>query len=265
MFGVVPKRMWASLNPPDDQNMCTWAMRALLVETPNRLILIDTGVGDKQDERFRSHFLPHGPESLLGSLAEKGFRPEQVTDVLLTHLHFDHCGGALRIDPASGAIVPTFPNAVYWSNQRHFDWAMQPNEREKASFLKENFEPLQTMGLLRMVDVRQNTTFAPGIRIKFLYGHTEAMMAPLIETPQGKFLFPADLFPAQWHIPMPYVMAYDVRPLQTLKEKKRILDEAVQKNYILIFEHDPFAEAATLRRESNGRIVVDRVGPLSAF
>ena len=264
MFGVVPRRMWAKLNPPDEQNLCTWAMRTLLVQTDDgRNILIDTGLGNKQDEKFRSHFLPHGEESLFGSLASAGLRREEVTDVFLTHLHFDHCGGALWRNEQTGQVELAFPNATYWTNRRHFDWAMQPNDRERASFLKENFVPLHEMGRLQFVDVRQNVEFAPGFRIRFYYGHTEAMMAPLLHTPQGHLLYCADLMPSQWHIPMPYVMAYDVRPLVTLKEKAKMLDEAVRRDFMLFFEHDPLAECGTVQRDAAGRIVLGKTGSLS--
>jgi len=263
MFGVVPRRLWAKLNPPDEQNMCSWAMRSLLVQTDDgRNILIDTGLGNKQDEKFRAHFLPHGEESLFGSLARAGLRREDVTDVFLTHLHFDHCGGALWRNEQTGAVEPAFPNAQYWTNRRHFEWAVRPNDRERASFLPENFVPLHEQGRLRFVDVRQNVEFAPGFRVRFYYGHTEAMMAPLLYTPQGRLLYCADLMPSQWHIPMPYVMAYDVRPLLTLKEKARMLDEAARRGFALFFEHDPLAECGKVRREASGRVVLDRAGSL---
>lgn len=264
MFGVVPRRLWAKLNPPDEQNMCSWAMRSLLVQTDDgRNILIDTGLGNKQDEKFRAHFLPHGEESLFGSLARTGLRREDVTDVFLTHLHFDHCGGALWRDEQTGTVEPAFPNATYWTNRRHFDWAIRPNDRERASFLPENFAPLHDQGRLRFVEVRQGVEFAPGFRVRFYYGHTEAMMAPLLHTLQGQLLYCADLMPSQWHIPMPYVMAYDVRPLLTLKEKARMLDEAARRGIALFFEHDPLAECGRVRREASGRIVLDRAGSLS--
>jgi glyoxylase-like metal-dependent hydrolase (beta-lactamase superfamily II) len=262
MFGIVPKRMWMKMNPPDDQNMCNWAMRALLVQTGDRTVLIDTGIGNKQDERFRTHFEPHGPESLFGSLAAAGVRREDITDVFLTHLHFDHCGGALWRDETTGVVAPAFPNAVYWSNQHHFDWAMHPNMREKASFLQENFLPLQQEGRLRMLPVRQNVEFMKDFKVRFFYGHTEAMMAPLIRTGKGSLLYCADAMPSQWHIGMPYVMAYDIRPLQTLKEKAVMLETAAREGHVLFFEHDPFAACGTVRRDESGRIALDKVGQL---
>ena len=262
MFGVVPRRMWSKLNPPDDNNLCTWSMRTLLVQTAGRNIIVDTGMGNKQDEKFRSHFEPFGAATLFDSLAKVGLQREDITDVFLTHLHFDHCGGALWKDHVTGEVELAFPNATYWSNEIHFDWAMAPNEREKASFLKENFLPLQQQGKLKFLEVKQNIQFCDGFNVRFVYGHTEAMMMPVLQTEYGTVLYCADAMPSQWHIGMPYVMAYDVRPLKTLQEKAAMLDEAVNEHQILFFEHDPVAECGTVRREASGRIVLDRVGTL---
>lgn len=259
MFGVVPKRMWEKMNPPDAQNMCAWAMRALLVESGNRKILIDTGIGNKQDEKFRAHFEPHGPETLFGSLAAAGLRREDITDVFLTHLHFDHCGGALWRNETTNETELSFPNAVYWSNERHYQWASQPNEREKASFLPENILPLQEKGRLQFLPVRQNLEFLPGFRVRFYYGHTEAMMAPLIQSQHGPVFYCADTIPSRWHVGMPYIMAYDVRPLLTLKEKAQILRDAVRHKHILMFEHDPMAAAGTIALDDKGRFVLEKV------
>ena len=265
MFGVVPRRMWEKLNPPDGQNLCTWSLRGLLVETEGRRILIDTGMGNKQDAKFRSHFVPHGDDTLLGSLEKVGIGREDITDVLITHFHFDHCGGALWKNELTGEIEPTFPNAAYWSNRRHFEWAIRPNAREKASFLPENFLPLYEQNRLKFIETRQNIEWVKNIRIRFFNGHTEAMMAPLIRTERGTVWFCADVIPSQWHIAMPYVMAYDVRPLKTMAEKTRMLEEAVRKKYLLFFEHDPAAQCATLAKDASGRIVADRVGDLTAL
>ncbi|MBK8920794.1 MAG: MBL fold metallo-hydrolase [Saprospirales bacterium] len=266
MFGVVPKRMWQAMTPPDSQNMCTWAMRALLVETGSRKILIDTGIGNKQDARFRAHFEPHGEESLFGSLHKAGLDRSDITDVLLTHLHFDHCGGALWNNPDSGSIEPAFPNAVYWTNERHYQWAIRPNPREKASFLAENFVPLWEAGILQFIDIRQNIEFVPGFNIRFLYGHTEAMMAPVIHAGPHAVVYCADLIPSRWHIGLPYVMAYDIRPLQTMEERAALLEEAVREKYILFFEHDPAEEAGRVRADlQTERIVLESSGPLSSF
>lgn len=259
MFGIVPKRLWEKMNPPDAQNMCTWAMRALLVESGDRKILIDTGIGNKQDEKFRAHFEPHGPQTLFGSLADAGVRREDITDVFLTHLHFDHCGGALWRNETTGEVEVSFPNAVYWSNERHYQWAIHPNDREKASFLPENILPLWEKGRLQFLPVRQNLEFLPGFRVRFYYGHTEAMMAPLIRTQHGPVFYCADTIPSRWHIGMPYVMAYDVRPLLSLKEKAQILQDAVRHKHILLFEHDPLAAAGTVTPDSKGRLVLDKM------
>ncbi|MFZ1580812.1 MAG: MBL fold metallo-hydrolase, partial [Saprospiraceae bacterium] len=220
MFGVVPKRMWQKMHPADDDNLCTWQMRCLLVEDGNRKILIDTGVGSKQDDRFRSHFYPHDDIDFTESLAKIGLTTEDITDVFLTHFHFDHVGGALKRD-AQGAIVPVFPNATYWSNEVHYNWALNPNAREAASFLKENFVPMRDQGILQMIDVQEGIKFSENISLSFVYGHTEAMMLPYISLPSGNTLiYCADLIPSHHHIQMPYVMAYDLRPLETMKEKK---------------------------------------------
>jgi glyoxylase-like metal-dependent hydrolase (beta-lactamase superfamily II) len=265
MFGIVPKRMWEKMNPPDENNLCTWAMRALLVEVGERKILIDTGLGNKQDAKFRSHFEPFGEENLFDSLAKAGVSREDVTDVFLTHLHFDHCGGALWKNENSGEVEVSFPNAVYWSNRFHFDWAMNPNAREKASFLKENFLPLYEQGRLQFIEVQQDVEFLKNFRVRFFNGHTEALMAPLLHTERGSVLYCADALPSRWHVGMPYVMAYDIRPLETLKEKAAMLDEAVRERFILFFEHDPGAECGTVRQDESGRIVLDRVGALAEF
>ncbi len=259
MFGIVPRQLWERLNPPDEKNLCTWAMRCLLVETDDRRILIDTGLGDKQDAKFRSHFHPHGKASLLNSLAENDLKPEDITDVLLTHLHFDHVGGAVRYDD-DGKLIPTFPNATYWSNEVHFKWALYPNAREKASFLRENFVPLQDAGQLRFVDTPgagEDVEWLPGISLRFLYGHTEAMMMPIIRNAGQTLVYCADLIPSSYHIGLPYVMAYDLRPLVTLQEKERLLGEAVEGGFELIFEHDPVVISGTLRQDERGRIVLD--------
>lgn len=262
MFGVVPKRMWSKMNPPDENNLCTWAMRTLLVQTAGRNILIDTGIGNKQDDKFRAHFEPFGNESLFGSLLNAGLQREDITDVFLTHLHFDHCGAALWKNEATQDIELAFPNATYWSNERHYAWAMQPNDREKASFLKENFVPLMEMGKLRFLPVEEGFEFCPGFKVRFVYGHTEAMMVPYLDTAQGTVIFCADSMPSQWHIGMPYIMAYDIRPLVTLEEKAKMLAEAAEKQQILFFEHDPVAECGRVRREESGRIVLDSAGAL---
>ncbi len=255
MFGVVPKQLWQRLNPPDENNLCTWALRCLLVETEDKKILIDTGMGNKQDEKFRSHFEPHGADDLITSLQQQGLKPEDITDVFLTHLHFDHCGGAVKKDE-TGKLVPTFPNATYWSNKTHYDWAMNPNERERASFLKENFVPLIEAGVLKFVEEKEGIELWNDIKINFAFGHTEAMMIPEINFKNRKIIYCADLLPSSFHIGMPYVMSYDIRPLETLKEKHRLLEKAVERQDILFFEHDPNLECCTVKKDDRGRIVL---------
>ncbi len=256
MFGVVPKQIWKNLNPPDERNLCTWTMRCLLIEVDDKKILVDTGMGDKQDDKFRSHFEPHGPDSLLGSLSKKGYQPEDITDVFLTHLHFDHCGGAVKKDD-SGALIPTFPNATYWSNKTHYEWALNPNERERASFLKENFVPLKEAGVLKFVEEKEGIELWKGIKVKFVFGHTEAMMPLEINYKNRKIIYCADLMPSSYHIGMPYVMSYDIRPLETLKEKELLLENAVSNNDILFFEHDAKFECGTVLKNEKGRIVLN--------
>ncbi|MFD2866635.1 MBL fold metallo-hydrolase [Mucilaginibacter antarcticus] len=250
MFGVVPKVIWNRTNPADANNLCTWAMRCLLVEDGDRLILIDTGIGDKQDDRFLSHYYLHGDATLEGSLAKLGFHRNDITDVFLTHLHFDHVGGA--VIRQGDKLLPAFKNAVYWSNSKHWDWAINPNEREKASFLKENILPIQASGQLKFIEAHHHASFTNNISVKFVYGHTESMMLPLINYKDKQILYMADLLPSVGHLPLPYVMAYDMFPLQTLAEKKLILDEALTKNYILFLEHDPINECCTLQRTEKG-------------
>jgi glyoxylase-like metal-dependent hydrolase (beta-lactamase superfamily II) len=249
MFGVVPKTMWNKLNPSDENNMCSWAMRCLLIEDDNKLILIDNGIGNKQDDKFFGHYYLHGNDSLEKSLAAHGFHSDDITDVFLTHLHFDHCGGSIKRE--NDKLVPAFKNAAYWSNERHWKWATQPNDREKASFLKENILPIQESGQLNFVDPHQ-TEFLPNIEIMNVYGHTDAMMLPKIQYKEKTIVFMADLLPSAGHIPIPYVMAYDMFPLTTLDEKKSFLTEAVQKDYILFFEHDPINECCTLQQTEKG-------------
>jgi glyoxylase-like metal-dependent hydrolase (beta-lactamase superfamily II) len=257
MFGVVPKSIWNKLNPADENNMCNWALRCLLIEDGNRLILIDTGNGNKQDEKFWSHYYLHGDDTLHSSLAKHGFSADDVTDVILTHLHFDHCGGA--IDIVDGKLVTTFKNATYWSNKAHWDWAVNPNAREKASFLKENILPIQESGQLKFIEVGKpsenrlaETTFSETISIRFVSGHTEAMMLPQINYNGKTIVYMADLLPSAAHIPLPYVMGYDMFPLTTLNEKKAFLHEAVAGDYILFFEHDPKIECCTLQQTEKG-------------
>ncbi len=260
MFGVVPKSMWNKLNPADENNMCSWALRCLLIEDGNRLVLVDTGMGDKQDARFFGHYYLHGNDTLDSALAKHGFSKDDITDVLLTHLHFDHCGGS--IIRQGDQLVPAFKNAIYWSNEQHWQWAVQPNEREKASFLKENILPIQQSGQLQFIDVPSSgfddkgqlatAGFTDHISIRFVSGHTEKMMLPQIRYKDNTLVYMADLLPSVAHIPIPYVMAYDMQPLVTLHEKRSFLQEAIENNYILYFEHDPLQECCTLQPTEKG-------------
>jgi glyoxylase-like metal-dependent hydrolase (beta-lactamase superfamily II) len=251
MFGVVPKSIWNKLNPADDNNLCTWAMRSLLIEDGNRLILVDTGIGNKQDAKFFSHYYLHGDDTLDKSLAKHGFHRNDITDVLLTHLHFDHVGGAIVIE--KNKMVPAFKNATYWSNEQHWQWATKPNDREKASFLKENIQPIQDSGKLKFIEVKEDIAFSGNVTIRFVNGHTHAMMLPQINNYMGRTLvYMADLLPSVGHIPIPYVMAYDMFPLTTLQEKKAFLQEALQNNFILFFEHDHLNECCTLSMTEKG-------------
>jgi glyoxylase-like metal-dependent hydrolase (beta-lactamase superfamily II) len=250
MFGVVPKSIWQKLNPPDENNMCSWAMRCLLIEDGDRLILVDNGMGNKQDEKFFGHYYLHGEDTLERSLAKNGFTKDDITDVFLTHLHFDHCGGSIERDGEK--LVPALKNATYWNNESHWEWAVNPNDREKASFLKENILPIQESGKLKFIEVKDGISFTDSIQVRFMCGHTEAMMLPQINYKDKTIVFMADLLPSAAHIPVPYVMAYDMRPLETLKEKKLFLTEAQQKDYILFFEHDPTIECCNLQLTEKG-------------
>ena len=256
MFGVVPKSLWNRANPADDNNMCSWALRCLLIEHGNHRILVDTGMGSKQDERFFSHYYLHGDDTLDKSLAQHSFKPEDITDVFLTHLHFDHCGGAIKKN-ADGALVPAFPNAQYWTNTKHWNWATHPNDREKASFLKENLLPMEAAGVLRFADVADGEEWIEDIRLRLVSGHTESMMLPQIRYGDTTILYCADLLPSVHHLPTAWVMAYDMQPLITLKEKKALLTEAVANNWVLYFEHDPETECCTLQQTDRGIRVKD--------
>ena len=260
MFGVVPKALWSRTNPADNKNRIELAARSLLIEDGNRLILIDTGMGNKQGQKFFSHFDLWGNHSLDKSLQEAGFSRADITDVFLTHLHFDHCGGAVRWNKNQTGYELTFPNATYWSNEAHWEWATQPNAREKASFLSENLLPIQESGQLKFVRVPE-TTFAAeselGFGVLFVNGHTEKQMIPHISY-NGKTLgFAADLLPTIGHLPLPYIMGYDVRPLETLKEKDLFLSNAVNNNFVLFLQHDTNNPLITLQNTERGVRLLD--------
>ncbi len=250
MFGVVPKAIWQKTNPADANNLCTWAMRCLLIEESNQLILVDTGIGNKQDEKFFSHYYLHGDDSMEKSMKTLGFSTADITDVFLTHLHFDHVGGAITREGEK--LLPAFKNARYWSNEKHWQWAVEPNAREKASFLKENILPIRQSGQLNFVVEKENIEWQKNINITFAYGHTDAMMLPKINYKGKTIVYMADLLPSVGHLPLPYVMAYDMFPLKTLTEKQAFLEEAVENKYILFLEHDPINECCTLQRTEKG-------------
>ena len=268
MFGVVPKSMWNKLNPADENNMCSWALRCLLIEDEGKLILIDNGMGDKQDAKFFGHYYLHGDDTLDKSLAKHGFTKDDITDVFLTHLHFDHCGGSIVKD--GDKLVPAFKNATYWSNKKHWNWATHPNDREKASFLKENILPIEASGQLKFLDVSRESSDVSGATIHSslltthhspltphlsfftVHGHTDAMMLPKINYHGKTIVYMADLLPSVGHIPLPYVMGYDMFPLTTLNEKKMFLTEALENNYTLFFEHDPVNECCNLQMTEKG-------------
>jgi glyoxylase-like metal-dependent hydrolase (beta-lactamase superfamily II) len=254
MFGVVPKTLWQKTNPSDENNMCTWALRCLLIEDDKRLMLIDTGIGDKQSEKFFSHYHLQGNDTLIGSIRKAGFHEDDITDVILTHLHFDHCGGAIAWNTQKDGYRPVFKNAIYWSNAPHWQWATIPNAREKASFLADNILPIQESGQLKFVE--RTGSFSreafPNIDLLFVDGHTDSMMIPHIKYKGKTIVFMADLLPSVGHIPLPYVMGYDTRPLITLEEKGSFLDTAATENFVLFLEHDSVNECCTLQHTEKG-------------
>lgn len=249
MFGVVPKVIWNKLVPANENNLCNWSMRCLLVEIEDRKILIDTGIGNKQSEKFYGHYDLNGEDSLMGSLSSHGISADQITDVLLTHLHFDHCGGAIIRDTES--LIPQFPNAVYHLTESHWNHANNPNDRERASFLTENFLPLKELGLLNFV--KEGDMIADCIEIKVFNGHTFGMIAPIIHWGATKLMYMADLIPAAAHIPVNYVMGYDIQPLITMEEKKSLLPWLESEQVWLIFEHDASFCRAQVQQNDRGQ------------
>lgn len=257
MFGIVPKTIWNKTNPADANNLINLAMRCLLIEDGDRLILIDTGIGNKQNEKFFSFYYLFGDVTLDQSLAKHGFHRDDITDVFLTHLHFDHCGGAIQWNNSKEFLEPAFKNATFWSNEGHWNWATEPNPREKASFLKENILPIQDSGQLKMLSLPKegenriiNTPL--GFDVMFVDGHTEKQMLPIITYKGQKIVYIADLIPTTGNIPLIYVIGFDTRPLLTVDEKGKFLDEAIENEYILFFEHDFEFELATLKRTEKG-------------
>jgi len=250
MFGVVPKVLWSKTNPADENNLCPWAMRSLLIEDGNRLILIDNGIGDKQDDKFLKHYYLHGDVNLHSSLSKHGFSTDDITDVFLTHLHFDHCGGSVKWNKDRSGFEMTFKNAKYWTNKEHWQWATKPNRREKASFLKENIIPIQDAGHLNFIE-KEGKLF-DNFDTLFVNGHTEAQMIPHITYKDRIIVFAADLLPSIGHIPLPYVMGYDVKPLVTLNEKEKFLNKAAKKEYIIYLQHDNYNECCTVQKTEKG-------------
>lgn len=251
MFGVVPKQLWQRLNPADEKNLCNWAMRCLLIQTNDRNILIDTGIGNKQDSSFFMHYDLNGPDNLDNSLRAINLNAEDITDVILTHLHFDHCGGAvINVD---GNLIPKFPNATYYSNELHWNCATNPNPREKASFLKENFVPLKDAD--KVTFVNEGDIIADCIEVNIFNGHTAGMIAPLITLPNGeKLLYGADLFPSSAHLKPHFVMSYDIEPLKTMEERARTNQRAIEENWWYFYEHDLNVEVSQVGLNSKGQV-----------
>lgn len=262
MFGVVPKVLWQKSYPSDENNLCNWAMRCLLVVDGDRKILIDNGIGNKQDEKWLSHYYLNGEATLESSLAKEGFTFKDITDVVLTHMHFDHCGGSVTWNAGKTGYELAFPKATYWTSKQQYEWATNPNRREKASFLKENIHPISESGKLKLID--HEGEYIPNIIFKMYNGHTDGQLIPHININGQTVVFMADLMPSAAHIPMPWIMAYDTRPLQTLHDKERFYAEAIANEYILFFEHDLYHEACTLEETPKG-IRVKNAGQLVDF
>ena len=250
MFGVVPKSIWQKTNPADSNNMIDMGMRSLLIEDGNKLILIDTGMGNKQSDKFFGYYYQFGDFSLDTSLASYGFHRDDITDVFLTHLHFDHCGGSIQWNKNQTGYEPAFKNAKFWSNQEHWNWATHPNPREKASFLDENILPIQESGQLNFIS--ENSFQQVGFDVLKMDGHTEKQMLPKVFYQGKTIIFMADLLPTIGHIPVPYVMGYDTRPLVTIKEKEAFLSEAADNEYFLFLEHDAYSEICTVQHTNKG-------------
>ena len=254
MFGVVPKSVWQKTNPADNNNMVKIAARCLLIEDGDKLILIDTGMGNKQSEKFFGYYYRWGEDTLGSSLKKNGFSPNDITDVFLTHLHFDHCGGAV-VRTGAGSLETTFKNAKYWSNKNHWNWATAPNKRESASFLKENILPIEESGQLHYLkkDGESYLTRSDlGFDVLFVDGHTEKQMIPIVNYKGQKIAFAADLVPTHGHVPLPYIPGYDIRPLISLKEKEVFLNYCCENNVFLFFEHDANVELRSLEKTDRG-------------
>ena len=250
MFGVVPKILWKKQYPADENNLCNWALRSVLVDTGDRKILVDNGCGDKQDAKFFSHLYLNGGYGLDGALDRYGYTPEDITDMVLTHLHFDHCGGGVKFNPEKTGFELTFPNAKYWVSRQQWEWAMNPNTREAASYLKDNMLPMEESGQLFFIE--ENTELYPGFSVRLFNGHTEGQIIPFIRYNNKTIVFTADLIPSTVHIPVPWIMGYDTRPLMVMEEKESFIKEAFENGYILFFEHDVFHECCNLQKTPKG-------------
>jgi len=254
MFGVVPKTIWQKVIHPDDSNRIELGMRCLLIETQDRLILIDTGIGNKNNDQFIRYFSPKDSHLLVDNLKQKGFSISDITDVILTHLHFDHAGGAVSINE-NNLLFPTFPKATYWSNPIHWESAVNPNIKEAPSFIKDNFIPLQTAGQLKFIPCSDSDyQFVPGVIIRFVHGHTLGMMLPIITIENQTFVYCADLIPTIHHLSLSYIISYDIQPLETIKERSSLIEDALKNDYVLILEHDVENTCVKLIRNENGKI-----------
>ena len=262
MFGVVPKVIWGKIYPCDEDNLCNWSMRCLLIVDEERKILIDCGIGNKQSEKFFANYYLNGGDSLEKSLAAVGITADDITHVILTHLHFDHCGGAVRWNDDRTDYVPTFRNAIYITSRAQWEWATNPNNREKASFLKENILPIKEKGKLMLIE--SDCELFPGISARLFNGHTDGQVIPCIRYKDKTVVYMADVLPSAAHIPLPYVMSYDTRPLLTLKEKEVFMAEAARNGYVLFFEHDIFRECCTVQETDKGVRMKDTF-PLNSF
>jgi len=262
MFGVVPKALWQKVYPADENNLCNWALRSLLIDTGDRRILFDNGYGDKQDEKFFRYVYLNGGDGLEGALGKAGYRPEDITDMVLTHLHADHCGGGVRYNADRTGFETVFPNAIYWISHTHWEWATHPNLREEDAFLEENILPMEESGQLKLIE--ENTELVPGVYLRIFNGHTRGQMIPFIRHKGHTLVFMADLIPSVAHLPLLYNMSYDIEPLVTLEEKNSFLREAYENNYTLFFEHDLYHECCTLKETPKG-IRADRIFTLESF
>jgi glyoxylase-like metal-dependent hydrolase (beta-lactamase superfamily II) len=256
MFGVIPKSLWSRKYPADENNLCTFALRSLVIEHEGRVVLIDTGYGDKQSEKFYKHTYMHDGVGLMNGLKQAGYSPEDITDVIITHLHADHAGGAVKRNE-NNELVPSFPNAKYWISQKMWDWALEGNIREAASFIQENFIPLKEHNVLELI--QEEKEIIPGIEVKIVSGHTRGQVIPIIRHPKATIAYMADLIPCTGHIPLLYNMAYEIEPLLTIKEKQELLENAVKENYILFLQHDAYTECVSVQDSPKGIIEKERL------